>query len=69
MDFLTSSEVSRVLGVSRDTVRAMLDRGELSGFRSGRVVRLRRDSVEQLVGSPIDRDTLNHTDNTSAVPA
>ncbi len=69
MDFLTSSEVGRVLSVSRDTVRAMLDRGELSGFRCGRVVRLRRDSVERLVGGPIDRDILNHTDNTSAVPA
>ena len=54
MEFLTTAEVSLLLRVSRETARAMLERGDLEGFRSGRIVRIRRASVEKFTGVPLE---------------
>jgi excisionase family DNA binding protein len=48
MALLTSSEVARILRVSRPTVRGMLQRRELEGFLCGRILRVTADSVERL---------------------
>ena len=50
MRFLKTIEVAEVLRVSDETVRAMLRRGDLEGFRSGRSIRIKQESVERLVG-------------------
>jgi excisionase family DNA binding protein len=42
-------EVSEQLLVSEHTVRAMLRRGTLQGFRDGRLIRITRASVEALI--------------------
>ena len=49
MKMLTSGEVSELLRVSRPTVWAMLRRGELVGFRRGRLTRVTEESVRQLL--------------------
>ena len=46
---LNCLEVMRALRVSRQTVRDMLAAGELRGFRRGKVFRVTRLSVEQLL--------------------
>lgn len=49
MELLTTAEVGRLLRVSQETVRAMLERGDLEGFRVGRVVRIRKASVQRIL--------------------
>jgi len=46
---MNCAEVMRMLRLSRDTVKEMLDRGELRGFRRGNVIRIERRSVERLL--------------------
>jgi excisionase family DNA binding protein len=43
--FLTVGEVSSTLRVSEKTVRRMIERRELRGFRVGGQVRVQRDSL------------------------
>ena len=50
VSFLPKRKVAAILGVHLDTVGAMLDRGDLQGFRSGRLTRIRIDSLERLIG-------------------
>lgn len=45
-------EVMKALRCSRSTVKAMLDRGELRGFRRGNLIRIVRASVERLLDGP-----------------
>lgn len=47
---LTVSEAAALLRVSPKTVRRMIRRGELLSFHVGRLVRIRRDSLERLAG-------------------
>ena len=54
MELLTTAEVGGLLRVSQETVRAMLARGDLEGFKAGRVVRVRKDSVERLLNEPAE---------------
>lgn len=53
-DVLTVPEVAKYLRVSTKTVYALLKRGELRGFRVGRVLRLRRTVVEEFVARRSD---------------
>ena len=49
MEIMTVQEVADALRVSAETVRNLIQRGELQGFRVGRVWRVRLDSVDRLV--------------------
>ena len=51
MNLLTGTEAGELLRVSRETVRAMLVRGDLKGFSRGRVTRITLESVQALVGA------------------
>ena len=46
---LNATETMKVLRISRDTLRAMLASGELRGFERGKVIRIDRRSVEELL--------------------
>ncbi len=48
-DVLSLAEVCRALRVGRRTAATMLARGELKGFRRGRIVRISRASVQRLL--------------------
>lgn len=43
---------ARSLGVSRQTVRRLIESGQLRGFHAGRIIRVTRDSVERLLAGP-----------------
>lgn len=45
-DLVPTSDVARRLGCSLPTVRRLLADGKLSGIRDGRLIRVRRTSVE-----------------------
>jgi excisionase family DNA binding protein len=49
-------ETARLLGVSPDTVRRMVKRGELKAFWVGRLLRVKRSSITELVEAGLDRD-------------
>jgi hypothetical protein len=58
---MTCVEVMRALRLSRATVKRMLDRGELLGFRrrgvgGGTVIRISRESVRLLQGESPSND-------------
>ena len=53
VELLTAAEVGAMLRVTRQTVRKMIQRGDLEGFQCGRITRVTRDSVEHLVGTPL----------------
>ena len=55
MPLLTRSETAKLLRVCPATVRRMVQRGELDGFSIGRITRVKTESVEKLIGRPVDR--------------
>ena len=53
---MNARETMLALRISRATVRAMLAAGRLRGFRQGKVIRISRQSVEDLLGGSPPRD-------------
>ena len=56
LTFLTKPETAALIRVHPDTVQAMLDRGDLEGFQSGRITRISAASVERLIGGPLEEE-------------
>lgn len=54
---LTPSEAAEVLKVTRQTIYALIDRGELTRYKVGRSTRLNRQQVLALVGGEPDGNT------------
>ena len=52
---LTKKEAADILKVCPATVRRMMKRGDLKGFRVGKITRITRQSLEHLIGQPIPR--------------
>lgn len=46
---LNAKETMQLLRISRETLRAMLASGELRGFERGKIIRVERRSVEELL--------------------
>ena len=46
----TIAEAAKILHVSKDTVRRRIKAGELEIFRVGRVIRIRKDVLDRLMG-------------------
>jgi excisionase family DNA binding protein len=57
-EMTTVSEAGAVLRVSDTAVRGMVLRGELEAERVGRLIRIRRSSLERLVRGTRDRPAL-----------
>lgn len=55
---LTVKDVMRRLRVSRETVMQLLARGELTGFRLGRVIRIDPQSLARLLRRQADGEEL-----------
>lgn len=53
---LNASETMKLLRISRETLAAMLASGELRGFVRGKVIRVSRESVEELLGDRWPRE-------------
>ena len=50
----TKQEAADILKVCPTTVRRMMKRGDLQGFRVGKITRITKKSLEQLIGLPIE---------------
>ena len=59
--WLSSSEAAKRLGVTTRTLYRLIDEGFLSGFRFGRVIRLKEEDVNKYAeGSRIQPGDLKH---------
>ncbi len=59
--WLSSSEAAKRLGVTTRTLYRLIDEGLLSGFRFGRVIRLKEEDVNKYAeGSRIQPGDLKH---------
>ena len=58
MKLLTRNETAKLLRVDPKTVLRMLARGDLQGFSVGRITRVKTESVERLIGCPVDQTDL-----------
>ena len=67
MILLTKKEAADILKVCPTTVRRMMKRGDLEGFRVGKITRITRKSLEHLIGQPIEGSVsgLAHAQDTS----
>ena len=49
MTFLTTTEVAEIMNLSARSIRRKILKGVLPGFRFGRVLRIRREDLAQLI--------------------
>lgn len=54
MQLLKRNEVAELLRVHPHTVRRLIRTGHLTGFIAGKTTRVTVESVEQLVGAPLN---------------
>jgi len=58
MKLLTRNETAKLLRVDPKTVLRMLRRGDIQGFTVGRITRVKTESVERLLGCPVNHAEL-----------
>lgn len=61
VDWLSSADAARSLGITTRTLYRFIDQGELAGYRFGRVIRVRRSDIDAFIErSRIEPGTLEH---------
>jgi excisionase family DNA binding protein len=61
IEWLSTAEAARRLGITPRTLYRFLDEGQLPGFRFGRVIRLKATDVEEFIEAcRIEPGTLEH---------
>jgi excisionase family DNA binding protein len=51
-DYVSVSEAARIASVATDTVRDWISRGKLGRYNAGRVLRVRRTELDELLAQP-----------------
>ena len=54
--YVAPARVARMLDVSSQTVRRMIERGELEAVRVGSMMRIKRDSLMRMLGEEVADD-------------
>jgi excisionase family DNA binding protein len=61
IQWLSTAEAAKFLGITPRTLYRFIDEGQLPGYRFGRVIRLKQDDVEAFIeSSRITPGTLEH---------
>ena len=61
IQWLSTAEAAKHLGITSRTLYRFIDEGQIPGYRFGRVIRLKRDDVDQFIeASRIAPGTLEH---------
>ncbi|MEI7653515.1 MAG: helix-turn-helix domain-containing protein [bacterium] len=49
MEFLTTKQLAKILGVKTVTIRRWIDKGELSGYKFGKELRVEKQDFEKFI--------------------
>jgi len=61
IEWLSTQEASRRLGITTRTLYRFVDQGDLPAYRMGRVIRLKATDIDSFIeGSRIEPGTLEH---------
>lgn len=61
IEWLSTAEASRRLGINTRTLYRLIDGGEINAYKFGRVIRLQADDVEAFIASAkVEPGTLEH---------
>ena len=61
IEWLSTQEAARRLGITTRTLYRFVDQGELPAYRMGRVIRLQAADIDEFIGrSKIEPGTLEH---------
>jgi len=61
IQWLSTAEAAKYLGITPRTLYRFIDEGQIAGYRFGRVIRLKQEDVEQFIeASRIAPGTLEH---------
>ena len=67
IEWLTTKEAARHLGIATATLYRLIDAGELPAYRFGRVIRLQQAEVDAFIeAARIQPGTLDHVDADAA---
>ena len=58
-ELLTAQECAARLRLTAETIRRMVDRGELPGFRAGKCYRIPKEAVDKLVSAADQSDDVS----------
>ena len=51
MEFLTTKQLAKILGVKTVTIRRWIDKGELPGYKIGKELRVEKQDFERFISS------------------
>lgn len=61
VEWLSTADASRALGITPRTLYRFIDKGELPAYRFGRVIRVKRSDVNEYIeASRVEPGTLKH---------
>lgn len=61
VDWLSTADAAKSLGITTRTLYRFINQGDLPAYRFGRVIRVKRDDVDQFIeASRIEPGTLDH---------
>lgn len=61
IEWLSTAEASRQLGINTRTLYRLIDAGEISAYKFGRVIRLQSNDVQAFIDSArVEPGTLEH---------
>lgn len=58
MNTINATEAMRILRVSMPTIRALLRDGTLKGFKRGKIIRISKHSVEELLSDDLSLEDI-----------
>ncbi len=68
VDWLSTADAAKSLGITTRTLYRFINQGDLAGYRFGRVIRVKRVDVEAFIeASRIEPGTLDHLSPDSSV--
>ena len=69
VDWLSTADAAKALGITPRTLYRFINQGDLAAYRFGRVIRVKRVDVDAFIeSSRIEPGTLDHLSPDSAAP-
>lgn len=70
VDWLSTADAAKALGITPRTLYRFINQGELAAYRFGRVIRVKRADIDAFIeSSRIEPGSLDHLSPDSSTPA